>query len=101
TVKGISQSRSLALAEVTAAKRELGAVPGGEKPAEPGLEGVQLLALQWRFDHLHRQRVYQPAVLVHLVVEVRTGREAAGADIADHLALPEMGAGRGTAAHKV
>ena len=54
----------------------------------------QLLPGELRAQHeLHARRVHRRAVAVHLVVQVRAGREAGRADVADHLAAAHVLAG--------
>src|SRR5690349_7817945 len=56
------------------------------------LELVQLRALEMRgaAAELHRRRVHRPAILQHLVVQVRARRQAGRTHIADHLALADV-----------
>ena len=53
--------------------------------ARPGRRQLLALELAGAAAELDRQRVHRPAVLRHLEMEVRAGRQAGRADIADHL----------------
>src|SRR5690606_7428138 len=57
--------------------------------AKTGAEAGQFAAAELRAsDEADARRVHRLAVAVHLVVQVRAGRQAGRADIADHLSAP-------------
>src|SRR3546814_15806600 len=70
--------------------------------ADARAKGGERLALEQRAGHeRYRRRVDRAAVAIQLVMEVRAGREAGRADIADHLpALDALARPSGDAAHR-